>query len=118
MPTTRHLNTLLDRLDRVLDIGCAEVTPTELKLWFDRERLSHRDWAEIRTHWLGLLASTRHLKEADRRSSLLVGIGDRGQTIVFAFGRGLITSENSWFQDIRTLANIEFTPGDPEQIEG
>lgn len=95
---TRHSNALYQVLERVEDVGCAEVRKNQLLLWFSRDRLSKQLWADVYEKW----------QEVSEDTTLLVG--DAGDTWVFVYGKGLVPAEGEkpWLTDIRsaTLANI------------
>ena len=42
---TRHLHQLLSRLERVADVGCAEISFNEMMFWFDARPLHCDDLA-------------------------------------------------------------------------
>jgi hypothetical protein len=94
---TRHLNELMARLERVADIGCAEIRKNELPYWYGQERTTVNIWRDIDDKWNELMET---LKE---KSSLLVGESDGVWVLVW--GEGLTTSDTSWLKDIRKLAN-------------
>lgn len=102
----RHLASLLNRLDRVIDNGCVEITPVELLLWFNQERMTHTVWRDIYNHWISMTADVKHIKSDEMTQKLLVGSSDVSYVIIW--GNGLKTSENSWFKDMRDLAKIKY----------
>ena len=95
---TRHMNELMARLERVADIGCAEIRKAELLLWYGRDRITKSVWADINEKWQEVAGEP-----------LLVG--DSEGMWVLAFGEGLTTSDASWFKDARQLAGITITAG-------
>ena len=95
----RHANELLSRLERVADIGCAEVRNGELLWWYDQDRLTIGIWRDIEEKWQEVLEKCG---EQDRDTPLLVA--EAHGLWVFIWGQGLTTSQKSWFQDIRELA--------------
>src|SRR4051794_24273869 len=44
---TRHLNELLSRLDRLFDIGVAEIRMNELLAWYNQDRTTVGIWRDI-----------------------------------------------------------------------
>ena len=96
---TRHTNELMMRLERVADIGCAEIRANELALWYGRDRITKTIWSDLHEKW----------GEVCDDSPLLVG--DSDGIWVLAYGQGLKASADSWFKDIRTLAGIAHDAG-------
>ena len=98
---TRHMNELMTRLERVADIGCAEIRTNELLLWYGRDRITKTVWSDVQEKWT----------EVGDNSPLLVGSSD-GRWVL-GYGKGLKTSEDSWFKDVRKLAGISFDDVNP-----
>lgn len=93
---TRHLNELLLRLERVADVGCAEIGNHELLRWYDQQRVSRNIWRDIHDKWLDV---------TDEDRKLLVGwSADRW---VLVEGTGLTHSNDCWLTDIREHAKRE-----------
>jgi hypothetical protein len=88
---TRHANELYQILERVEDVGCAEVRKNQLLLWFGRDRLTKAVWQDVVEKW----------DEVSDDPTLLVG--DAGDTWVFVYGKGLIPSATvePWLKDVR-----------------
>lgn len=98
----RHAHELLSRLERVLDIGAAEIRNEELRRWYGQQRITKNVWRDLHDRWLEL--------EAD--VPLLVGWFDGGWLLVW--GEGLQASEDSWLKDVAERANRDFTQvGEP-----
>jgi len=91
---TRHLNELLSRLDRVADIGCAEIRKVELLLWYGQERLTTKIWRDLSEKW----------EEMEQGAPLLVGEADGVWTLIW--GEGLKTTHEAWFKDVRVRAKL------------
>ncbi|MGD9615762.1 MAG: hypothetical protein AB7H90_24220 [Alphaproteobacteria bacterium] len=100
----RHTNELLSRLERVLDIGCAEIRNHELLLWYDQQRVTVNIWRDIADRW----------EELTDEAPLLVGWSEG--VWVFVWGHGLTTSKNSWLKDVRDMAKRK-PVDEPEEIE-
>lgn len=96
---TRHMNELMMRLERVADIGCAEIRANELLLWYGRDRMTKTIWSDLHEKW----------EEVCDESPLLVG--DSAGIWVLAYGEGLKTSADAWFKDVRALAGISYDEG-------
>lgn len=90
----RHANQLMTRLERVEDIGCAEIRKGELLTWYDRERMTKNVWRDLIQKW-----------EEVSESRLLVG--DSDGVWVLVFGKGMSTSKTSWLRDARELAELD-----------
>lgn len=91
---TRHANQLMARLERVEDIGCAEIRKGELLTWYDRERMTRNVWRDLIQKW-----------EEVSESRLLVG--DSEGLWVLVYGKGMATSKTSWLRDARELADLD-----------
>lgn len=89
---SRHANQLLARLERVEDVGCAEIRKGELLTWYDRERMTKSIWRDLLQKW-----------EEVSDSKLL--IGDSEGVWVLVYGKGMTTSQTSWLRDTRDLAD-------------
>ena len=98
---TRHLHQLLSRLERVADVGCAEISFNEMMFRFDADRFTVTIWREIADKWEELLANTRTMSDK-KDVPLLVGESQPGY--VFVWGEGMTTSKDSWLKDVRELA--------------
>lgn len=91
-----HRYELKNRLERVQNIGCAEITRDELLRWFDQQRMTKGVWRGIRDEWAEL--------EDSPENTLL--IGDSDPTFVFVWGgEGLDVGEKAWLKDVRHLAD-------------
>lgn len=88
----RHTNELLSRLERILDIGCAEIRNYELLMWYEQDRVTVSIWRDIADRW----------EELTDESPLFVGRSDGVWVLVW--GAGLTASDNAWLKDIRDLA--------------
>jgi hypothetical protein len=94
----RHRDLLLTRLERVNDLGSCEIRHEELKLWYDRERLTKSIWMDFLERWAEVCGD---------ETQLLVGQGDGIYS--FIYNDGLTVSESSWWNDVRTWAGQEAT---------
>ncbi|HMM13093.1 MAG TPA: hypothetical protein PKA57_00590 [Parvibaculum sp.] len=97
----RHLYELMSRLDRVQDIGIAEVRVSELLKWYSQERVTKKIWRDILTKWQEI--------EEDPDHTLFVGLGDGTHALIWGEGLASEKDENgnckSWFVNIDELAN-------------
>jgi hypothetical protein len=94
----RHSIELLSKLERVADIGCAEITNNQLLLWYDQERITVGIWRDIHDKWMEVLEA--HGEDTDL--PLLAGEADG--VWVFAWGEGLVESPKSWFKEVSSLS--------------
>jgi hypothetical protein len=92
----RHQNELLLRLERVADVGCAEIRKWELLLWYGYDRLTRNVWRDLLEKW----------EEIDGEGHPLL-VGDSDGLWVFIYGDGLTTSATSWFKDVRDRAKAK-----------
>lgn len=94
-----HKNELRLRLERVIDVGCAEIRRSELLRWFGQERVTKAIWRSINDMWVETCD--------DDEAPLFVGGADSTtETMVFIWGAGLsIKDEDTcWFKSVDTLA--------------
>lgn len=91
---TRHANVLMSRLERVEDIGCAEIRKAELLLWYDRDRITKGVWADVHEKWT----------EVGGEVPLLVGDADGCWVLIY--GKGLNVLKEAWLDDIRELGGL------------
>jgi hypothetical protein len=89
----RHKNELLTRLERVNELGSCEIRIAELKLWYDRERITKGVWADVLEKW-------EEIGSDD--TQLLIGQGEGVYSLIY--NDGLTVSEESWWKDLRTWA--------------
>lgn len=89
----RHKNELLTRLERVNELGSCEIRIAELKLWYDRERITKGVWADVLEKW-------EEIGSDD--TQLLIGQGEGVYSLIY--NDGLTASEESWWKDLRTWA--------------
>ena len=87
----RHKNELLNRLERVNDLGSCEIRLAELKLWYDRERITKAVWADILEKWEEV---------GNSNTGLLIGQGEGVYSLIY--NDGLTIAEGSWWRDLRT----------------
>src|SRR5579862_9921072 len=87
----RYANELLTRLERVVQIGCAEVRKQELLWWYDQERVTVSIWRDIQQKWQDELLGDKLGWEPDD-APLLVGYDGEGR-YVLVWGEGLSRSE-------------------------
>ena len=90
----RHANQLLTRLERVDDVGCAEIRKGELLTWYGRERMTKNVWIDLVQKWEEI-SDTRLL------------VGDSEGVWVLIYGKGMATSKTSWLRDARELAGLD-----------
>lgn len=93
----RHKYELLNRLERVKDLGSCEIRLAELKKWYGRERITKSVWMDLIEQWTEI---------SNNDSSLLIGPGEGIYTIIY--NDGLSVPDDSWWQDIRSWAGQEF----------
>ncbi|MBB4230068.1 hypothetical protein [Rhizobium mongolense] len=91
----RHENELMNRLERVEILGCAEILREELKRWYGADRIGVNVWRDLHDRW--------KMIEQRPEMKLLVG-GTDSSNWVFIWGEGLATGEASWFKDVAFLA--------------
>lgn len=89
----RHKNELLTRLERVNELGSCEIRIAELKLWYDRERITKSVWADVLEKWEDVGNDDTHL---------LIGQGEGIYSLIY--NDGLTVSEESWWKDLRAWA--------------
>jgi len=89
---TRHSNELSLRLERVADIGCAEIANHELLRWYEQQKVTRNIWRDIHDKWIDI---------GEDNSTLLVGWSDDRWVLVE--GTGLTASPSSWWSDIKEL---------------
>jgi hypothetical protein len=89
----RHKNELLSRLERVNELGSCEIRIAELKLWYDRERITKGVWADVLEKWEEV---------GNDDTQLLIGQGEGIYSLIY--NDGLTPSEESWWKDLRTWA--------------
>ena len=102
----RHENELLRRLERIVDIGYVEIHNNELLIWYNQERFTYTIWRDVAEKWYDLLDAVAIIPTKDKKTPLLVGNFLGGY--VFLWGKGLVLTESSWLQDIRSLAKLKF----------
>ena len=93
---TRHRDELLRRLERVNDLGSCELRYAELRLWYDRERLTKKVWADILDLWAEI---------GEDGTELLVGPGEGMVTLLY--NDGLTVSADSWWKNLRSWTSTE-----------
>ena len=89
----RHKNELLTRLERVNELGSCEIRIAELKLWYDRERITKSVWADVLEKWEDV---------GNDDAYLLIGQGEGIYSLIY--NDGITVSEESWWKDLRTWA--------------
>ncbi|WP_134188057.1 hypothetical protein [Methylosinus sp. sav-2] len=101
----RHENELLLRLEGVVDRGYAEISVSELLIWYNQERQTSQIWKDVAERWYNLLETMKIVAKNEKDTPLLVGDGYGSWVLIW--GRGLMCSENSWFKDVRSLAKMQ-----------
>jgi hypothetical protein len=99
---TRFTNELMMRLDRVADVGEAEIGEPELKNWYGQQRATVSIWRDLAERWDETLQERVGFGDEDRTTPLLVGYS-AGRWILI-WGRGL-TTDGTWLRDVRDMAN-------------
>ena len=89
----RHKNELLTRLERVSELGSCEIRVAELKLWYDRERITKGVWSDVLEKWEEVGGEDTHL---------FIGQGEGIYSLIW--NDGLIASAESWWKDLRSWA--------------
>ena len=84
---TRHLNLLMERLERVLEIGAAEITKTELMRWYGAQRMVRSIWRDIEEKW----------REVDDQGQPLL-VGESDGLWLFVYGEGITCSKDAWLK--------------------
>ncbi|MGB6540517.1 MAG: hypothetical protein WBF03_06515 [Xanthobacteraceae bacterium] len=93
----RHTNEVMNRLEQVVDLGCATVRKHELLVWFGQERVTVNIWRDLQEKWQEVLETQGEKLD----TPLLVGEAEGVWT--FAWGEGLTTSDSSWFKNVTDL---------------
>lgn len=93
----RHANELMLRLERVKNYGTSHILKEELKLWYGMDRLGVKAWRDLDDRW-------RDIVGEDMQEDLTLLVGEADGDWVLAWGEGLVTTEASWFKNVRTLA--------------
>jgi len=96
---TRHANELLLKLDRVVEVGCAEVRKDELLKWYNHDRLTVGIWRDVLENWSEVLDQT-----APESRSVPLLIGEAHGRWILIWGEGVTCSPDSWIKDVRALA--------------
>ncbi|MET4629437.1 hypothetical protein ABIB83_006476 [Bradyrhizobium sp. I1.8.5] len=95
----RHANQLLNLLERVADVGCAEVTKVMVLHWYSQERMTVGVWRDLQEKWEEVLEQTGN----ERTIPLLVG--DAPGLWVLVWGQGLKeVDETAWLKDVAGLS--------------
>ena len=81
-------------LHSVWEVGVGQIRKAELLFLLGRKRLTASVWVEVQNIWL----------EVSEGEPLLLGEADGAWA--FAYGKGLRTSKDSWFQDVRKHAGM------------
>ncbi len=84
---TRHMNELMLRLERVADVGVAEIRRNELMKWFDKDRLTIGAWSEVNEKWTEVLVTEGYTETEIKEIPLFVGESDG--VFVFVYGARL-----------------------------
>ncbi len=87
----RHANQLHAALERVADIGVAEIRKNDLLRWYSQERLTINIWRDIDEKWQEYDECPLFAAEAD-------GV------MVFVYAKGLKSSPDAWLKDVAVLA--------------
>lgn len=93
----RHMNELYARLEKVYTLGVATINKEELKLWYGMDRLGVKAWRDMDDRWREIVGD-----DFVEKYTLLVGEADGDWCL--AWGDGLITTEDSWFKNVKFLA--------------
>ena len=94
---SRHTNELCLRLERVVDIGCAEIRKSELLLWYGQERLTASIWRDVQEKWIEIADNV----------PLLVGNADGVWVLVWGEGLTAPNEDEAWFQSIENFAKLK-----------
>ena len=78
----------------VWEIGVGHIRKAQLLFLLGRKRITSSVWVEVHNIWM----------EVSEGEPLLLGEADGAWA--FAYGKGLRTSKESWFQDVRKHAEI------------
>lgn len=87
----RHSDQLMNRLERIADIGVAEIRRSEFMLWFGQDRLTTSIWRETNDKWKEVLASDRYTDSEISEIPLFVAEADG--TFVLIWGSNLDLNE-------------------------
>jgi hypothetical protein len=91
----------MNRLERVTDIGCAEIRNAELLLWYGQQRVTVNIWRDIQSKWEEILDS------AKQKNDVPLLVGSAPGTWTFIWGEGLVPNprKQPWFKNVQDLAN-------------
>lgn len=81
-------------LHSVWEVGVGQIRKAELLFLLGRKRLTASVWVEVQTIW----------SEVSEGEPLLLGEAEGAWA--FAYGKGLRTNKDSWFQDVRKYAEM------------
>jgi hypothetical protein len=98
---TRHTNELMSRFEQVVDIGCCTIRKNELLVWFTQERVTVNIWRDLQDKWDEILETQRE------KTDVPLLVGDSEGVYTFVWGEGLVTSDSSWFKNVRELGKRE-----------
>jgi hypothetical protein len=94
IPSQRHKDEVLNRLDQIRTMGTCQMRRQELLIWWDQKRVSKGIWRDIRDWWY---------KELEVYDAIFVGLAD--DTYVFIWAEGLTAGDGSWFKPLVELAD-------------
>jgi hypothetical protein len=91
----RHKNELYLRLERVNDIGCAEIRKQELLVWYGAERLTDRIWGDLKDKW----------EDVNGTDNAPLLVGESEGVWVLVYGKGMkidekISEDARWLRPI------------------
>ena len=93
----RHSNELFSRLERIDTVGVTEIRKSEIRLWYQQDRISKGIWRDILDKWTEI--------DSDKQNKVMVGEAD--DTYVFVWGQGLseVKKGKAWLKNLSDLAN-------------
>ncbi|MET4174614.1 hypothetical protein ABIB99_005720 [Bradyrhizobium sp. LA6.1] len=90
----RHANQLLNVLERVADVGCAEVSKKMLLHWYSQQRMTVGIWRDIQEKWEEIMEQTGHVR------TIPLMVGDAPGLWVFVWGEGLKAGNDAWLAEV------------------
>jgi len=91
---TRHVNSLMEVLEDVRDVGFSEIRKSALRAWYSRERITKPVWRDIQEKWEEVSDDPLFIGELEGSYALIIGAG-------------LEASANAWYQPLIRWAEIE-----------
>ncbi len=81
------------RFERVAGYGYCTIHASELKRWYDQQRITINVWRDLYSRWESFVGA-----RTVNKNKLFVA--SEGTNFVFIWAEGLSPSQDSWFKDI------------------